>query len=200
MNEGNNKNVKAAVENIISIIAEHGGMNRLGRMFRTKKQAYFYDSGTGKVVALEPQEEQFFNWLFNREEKEGCADWIAYNHGEEAEEAVLGIFAYIQQEHILQMPYPSKLQSRKHREELEETLDKGIRLITLELTGRCNLRCRYCIYNDGYCDNRNFTENDMSEETAIAAIDFVAQHCEEDIAVTFYGGEPLLRYELIRSV
>ena len=54
--------------------------------------------------------------------------------------------------------------------------------LTLHLTSRCNLRCRYCYARRG--------DDDMSFETAIAAI----ERCAEgpNCGIIFFGGEPLL--------
>jgi uncharacterized protein len=37
----------------------------------------------------------------------------------------------------------------------------------------------------------------MSKETVKASIEYAANHCGDEIAITFYGGEPLLKYDLI---
>jgi uncharacterized protein len=60
------------------------------------------------------------------------------------------------------------------------------------LTHNCNLRCRYCYAGDKV--NRR-----MSSETARAALDFLAGQSESTSVVTFFGGEPLLEFDLIRE-
>ena len=42
----------------------------------------------------------------------------------------------------------------------------------------------------------------MSYETAKAAVDFFAEHSanQNDVCVGFYGGEPLLEYDLIKAM
>ena len=62
--------------------------------------------------------------------------------------------------------------------------------LTLHLTNRCNLACRYCYAARG--------DEDMSFETAIAAIERCAQG--PNCGIIFFGGEPLLRQELIWQV
>jgi uncharacterized protein len=65
---------------------------------------------------------------------------------------------------------------------------------TLLLTQQCNLRCSYC-----YIGKKPET---MSLETANAAVDFIFRHQipEEDINIGFFGGEPLLEFELMQDV
>lgn len=79
-------------------------------------------------------------------------------------------------------------------------LDNKLRQVTLELTEKCNLRCRYCIYNEDYDEKRNHGTKDMTKEVATAAIDYANAHgdVEKGIAVTFYGGEPLVNFDLLK--
>ena len=59
---------------------------------------------------------------------------------------------------------------------------------TLHMTNRCNLRCDYCYVDHG--------ENDMSVETARAAVDLAGREANR-AGIIFFGGEPLLRRALI---
>lgn len=65
---------------------------------------------------------------------------------------------------------------------------------TVAVTQECNLRCSYC-----YIDKR---PAHMSPETARAVVDFMFQASpgEEKIDIGFFGGEPLLRPDLIRYI
>lgn len=59
---------------------------------------------------------------------------------------------------------------------------------TMHLTTRCNLRCGYC-----YVDR---SDADMSPETAKAVVDLAGRDAKR-AGLIFFGGEPLLRRELI---
>lgn len=61
--------------------------------------------------------------------------------------------------------------------------------ISLILTKQCNLRCKYCFESHESCA--------MSEETALAAVDFVAKNSLRSCGISFFGGEPLLQKNLI---
>jgi len=70
------------------------------------------------------------------------------------------------------------------------------RTVTLTVTEDCNLRCRYC-----YEPNKS-RERYMSREVAQDAIRFYMQE-ESELEVVefdFFGGEPMLAFDLIREV
>lgn len=54
---------------------------------------------------------------------------------------------------------------------LEEILNNCMRIMTLQVTQNCNLRCKYCVYSGSY-SNRVHSNKRMSFETAKSAIDF----------------------------
>lgn len=53
---------------------------------------------------------------------------------------------------------------------LEEILNNCMRIMTLQVTQNCNLRCKYCVYSGSY-SNRVHSNKRMSFETAKSAID-----------------------------
>lgn len=74
--------------------------------------------------------------------------------------------------------------------------------ITLQVTQMCNFRCTYCVYSESKNElQRTHTKDMMSFDVAKAAIDFLISHsCDEEKAsISFYGGEPLLNFKLIKE-
>lgn len=59
--------------------------------------------------------------------------------------------------------------------------------ITLGLTNRCNLNCSYCFVNQN--------PQDMTFEIANQAIKWALKNCGKNIYITFFGGEPLLKFK-----
>lgn len=80
-------------------------------------------------------------------------------------------------------------------------LENKVQGVTLQVTQQCNLRCKYCVYSGDYY-NREHKDIAMSRETALKAIDFLFSHSSalDEVDISFYGGEPLLRFELIREL
>ncbi len=66
--------------------------------------------------------------------------------------------------------------------------------VTIMPTERCNFRCPYCFLDP---DN-----SDMSEETIQKTRDFIEELSREksSLYVTWYGGEPLLRFDIIERL
>ena len=67
--------------------------------------------------------------------------------------------------------------------------------LSLHLTARCNLRCRYCY-------EAPHQGGDMSAATARAAVDLAVDVTQREtpaspVEIVFFGGEPLLRRDLI---
>ena len=89
----------------------------------------------------------------------------------------------------------------------ELILRGGLQELILEITQKCNLRCNYCVFSESYPGVRGYTPNDMSEDTALKAIDVYFSLLKEGRAynpyreprIGFYGGEPLLHFDLIKT-
>lgn len=77
----------------------------------------------------------------------------------------------------------------------DSRLTKKRRSVLLTITEDCNLRCRYCY-------EPNKTPRYMSSKTAHDAINhFMETETEfDDIEFDFFGGEPMLAFDLIRDV
>ncbi len=57
----------------------------------------------------------------------------------------------------------------------------------------CNLRCRYCFYEDVAANRENRSFGNMSEETLEALVRDAFENMPEKISLAFQGGEPMLR-------
>jgi uncharacterized protein len=69
----------------------------------------------------------------------------------------------------------------------------------INLTENCNMRCKYCGYHDERYINGNPLK-DIDEDTLQRTLDFIVAHSVDsyDTTVSFFGGEPLLRFDLIK--
>lgn len=80
--------------------------------------------------------------------------------------------------------------------------------LVLTLTENCNLRCSYCYFSETYSLSRNRTEKTIPVETGKKALDYffanaapkIAANPMRKLAITFYGGEPLMAQRTLREL
>jgi len=171
----------------------------LAKLFRTESNGYIYDTGTSKVLQCDNVEYLILESLLDNENKD-FIDGLTKTYGElRILQALKGIKYAVENEHILKSIRPKQFFSPAHFGNLEPKVNTELEQIILEVTERCNLRCGYCIYGTQFEQRRNHSNVDMSEEIARAAIQYLKDHSSSgQIALTFYGGEPLLRFDLIK--
>lgn len=156
---------------------------RLGVVFHTSEHSYFYDAGTHKTFQCGKSEVEILDQLLHDDKV------ININHRKCSNENFKDI---VKEENLLQAPVYTSVQK-------QEQGHYKIEQLILEVTEICNLRCKYCIYHDDFGTFRSFSENRMSLKTAISAIDFALNHSGKDLVIGFYGGEPLVEFDLIKK-
>lgn len=170
----------------------------LAMTFQTVERKYLYDSGTGKVIDCDAVEFDILEIIIS-----GKYDAIAKLEGmkysaDEVKEALDRIVDCIEQENILKL---TEFRKFKDLPDHKENVLNRQQLLTLEVTEFCNLRCKYCIYDEEFKENRNFSNRCMSKEIAFRAIENYSNNTSliDSAAVTFYGGEPLTQFGLIKE-
>ena len=187
--------IKSAIESKCDL----SNIRRLGITFQTPRSLYFYDTGTGKVLECNKCEYRVLTKMiadnsFNSITKLGMSQ-------SELIEALEGVYNAIVQENILQAPPLTQFYCNQNMY-LEKCINNHLEMITLEITERCNLRCDYCAYQNYNSKFRSYGDADMPFEIAQKSIDYLISHSKEimdPISITFYGGEPLLRYDFIKK-
>ncbi len=73
--------------------------------------------------------------------------------------------------------------------------------LLLQVTKNCNFKCRYCAFAGDTNLERSHTDQSMDWEVAKKAIDFLYEKgtLSKKISISFYGGEPLLNFRLIKQ-
>ena len=80
--------------------------------------------------------------------------------------------------------------------------------LVFEITDACNLKCKYCGYGEFYDDYDNRLDKMFPIEKAYRMIDYLADFwnsnmnvsTHNNVAISFYGGEPLLNMQFIKTV
>lgn len=163
--------------------------SRLGAVFETKHNQYFYDTGTGKVFGCESAEFQVLKYLTQTSNFKEITSLSLSN--DEKNNAIQNIIELMDEEHILQHPQTVKLQ--------KQTGQQALNQLILEITEDCNLRCKYCIYQETSKNFRTFHNVYMTWDVAKKAIDYALSHADHILFIGFYGGEPLLNFNLMRK-
>jgi len=81
---------------------------------------------------------------------------------------------------------------------MRHKLENQISHLTLQLSQRCNLRCSYCAFgSNNYENQRTHASQSMPLEVIKKSVDFLMarSHGVGEVALGFYGGEPLLEIE-----
>lgn len=74
------------------------------------------------------------------------------------------------------------------------------RSLVVEVTERCNLRCAYCTYGKASKKNRSHSDRSIDPNIARAEIRNFLGRCKADPSISYYGGEPLLEFDLIKQL
>ncbi len=154
------------------------------KTIKTYKNHYVYDRHTNSIVTITGNEYDELNQVDRGELPAGQSPVIAKYQS-------FGMFA------------PNVVEKIEHpkTEVIEHHAKNKLDLLTLQVTQQCNLRCAYCAFSGIYEKNRTHSGKRMSLETAKKAIDFFLDRSTEkpEITIGFYGGEPLLEFDLIQK-
>lgn len=83
-----------------------------------------------------------------------------------------------------------------------------LKQVVFEVTDSCNLNCKYCGYGDMYTGYDARKGQNLSFRDAKAIIDYLLElwdkskqtSLDEFVAISFYGGEPLINMKLIKDI
>lgn len=87
------------------------------------------------------------------------------------------------------------------KKDIKRLLSSRLSTMLLEVTQQCNFRCKYCSFSGKYMSHRVHSNSMMSWKTAKKALILLHKHSSDvtDIHIGFYGGEPLLNFNLIKK-
>jgi len=91
---------------------------------------------------------------------------------------------------------PSQVDNTPNIQFVERLIIKNrlpLNFLTLNITQVCNLSCTYCF-------GSHLNNITMNEDTAFASVNYLLSQNDGDVGIRFFGGEPLLNFELLKSV
>lgn len=183
-------------ENIFYHLTGFRNFRQKGLLFHTANSTYFFDSGTGKTFECDHKTEHILKQLLDGKTISQL-DGGAYQHYE-VYQILDQLIELINQENLLKMPIYKEIYTPTD-DAINDQIEHELSQAVFELTQKCNLRCKYCIYNEYNEDYRTFSPADMSWEILREGLDYIANHSGERVIIGFYGGEPLIKFNLIKK-
>lgn len=168
------------------------------KRFKTSRKHYVYDVNTNRLLEVEPP---VYDVLgdYGQLSADELREKHSPAHGLEAvDQAISEIEEVRQNDGLLLSDRPETLFYEASREEIESYYTEKLDNIVLGVTEHCNLSCQYCPWEHLRTGDRHR----MPVQTALASIDFLREHSQAvdgSLFVSFYGGEPLLEFDLIRE-
>jgi uncharacterized protein len=177
------------------------GRRPLAKLLRSQASQYLYDTGTNKLLQLGEIEFNILEQLFAVPIQTALNSVGEMYPEDGVAQAIQNIQAGIQKAKLLSCFEVSSFDLSNSKDKLDELVGNHLGMMQLEVTDRCNLRCAYCVYGSRFPFKRNHGTSDMRIDIACRAIDDLIEHSRKNhrLSLTFYGGEPLLRFPLIKS-
>lgn len=160
-------------------------------LFNSEGKGYVLDHHTNRLFALSKREAEYIRlWLEGR-----TRESLALEYATEAAE-----IQKLQDDGLFCCRPPDGLAFGAGWDEIEVMIRRKRAHTILEITQQCNLRCKYCTFGGGFKDHRRHSSKSMSIETLEEAVLSAIEHGvdNDSISMGFYGGEPLLRFDLIK--
>lgn len=156
-------------------------------LFSTSEGFYLYDVNTSQILQVS---KDAYNYMI--------CEWEGFSADYNKETALKEIDKLISRGFLKD----TRVRTSEHPASrfLKEYCNNFINTLILQVTQNCNLRCEYCIYSGKY-RNRIHSNKRMSFATAKKGIDYLINHSKDsrDLNIAFYGGEPVLEFELIEQ-
>lgn len=192
------------IYNIIKILeSKWKGEMPLFKLFDNGSNTYLYDTGTNKIFKCTDVEYSLLSAFQTNVNLEHSIPEVFKRYSFEEVESVLGSIIKNIDDHNILSCFPSQLSFRQLTQEfLRKSCTENLNIMVLEITQNCNLRCRYCLFDGTLQNNRRHNKTSMSDEIAYQAVDLLYKNSKarEEVALTFYGGEPLLKFNKIKKI
>lgn len=163
------------------------------RLFTHREKYYVYDVYSNRVFEISKEHYQELIKLY----RAGVSAYVADTN----ESVVYNDIILLLQKGYFRTPWIEKI---RHPESnyIPAITRRGISFLSLQVTNDCNFKCRYCLYTRENKIDRIHENTKMSWDIARQSVDFLWQYSKDSskINIAFYGGEPLLNYDLIYDV
>lgn len=169
--------------------------------FSVNKNYYIYDVNTNKIIEVDEiiySISPHFNSLSLQEIQKKFADRFS---SESIDKAWKTLQMNHQEKGHLSDARPRNRGDTFDWDSIEVQINSKVRQMVLNVTDNCNLKCKYCIYSGDFTGRRSHRKTFMTRKVAKKALDYFLEHSKKQkgfIALGFYGGEPLLNFDLVK--
>lgn len=153
-------------------------MSIVYKLFRSGDKCYVYDRNRDAIINIGEEDYQALSKTDSEEKQNIIAKYQSKG--------------FLLESYLKSIEHPATFF-------LEAYKERHITEMILQVTQDCNLRCGYCFYvNEEYL-GRKYAHKNMSFEVAEKAMDYYIGHStNQEMTLAFYGGEPLLRMDLVK--
>ena len=172
--------------------------------FETQNHKYLYDVNTNTILQVSDVVFDVINYYHTLSPSQ-----IAEKYKEKYDKDVIkkGIseIQTLEEAKFLSKFRPARIRYPRDRTEIVDELETNMRSLTLNVTEDCNMRCRYCVFSGNYKGMRTHAPKYMNFDVAKRAINYYFSHSLPQVnevietTIGFYGGEPLLNFNLIKK-
>ncbi|UCE17695.1 MAG: radical SAM protein [Gemmatimonadota bacterium] len=168
--------------------------------FKTAKNHYIYDVNTNNIIKTSQIINDIIDDYGTLSPSAIIRKWTKKYEAKSIRESLNYIQNSYKSQGIFSSDRPITMEYPMCEKHFCESLQSKLSDLILNVTERCNLRCKYCTYSGSYYYSRKHSMRNMSWEVAKKAIDYFHSHSQasEKVYVSFYGGEPLLNFDLIK--
>lgn len=172
------------------------------KKFKTEKNYYIYDVNTNEILNVDEITYEIIDdyRVLNKNE---IIDKYKDKYRNEEIERIYALIDKNANENNYFLSFRLKgLKWGFSKEELSKMLKSELKQIILNVTEKCNMRCKYCVYSGKYLRQRTHSLKTMTFALAKKTIEYFINNSSETVtrSITFYGGEPLLAFNLIKKI
>jgi uncharacterized protein len=183
---------------------ENGDVKPFIKKFKTKNRYYIYDVNSNDLLGVNPVVYEIIDEYHQKNLDSVIERFKDAYPAHEIKENYALIERMGKERNYFSNNHPHITSGINSVETVQSALQSGLRQIVLESTNRCNLRCEYCAYSGKYLHSRTHGKNDMTFDIAKKALDFFIERADDNpgtggTAITYYGGEPLLNFDLLKA-
>ena len=166
-------------------------------LFREGEAHFVYHHASGRFIRVSPEAYDLLELRERLPAEEATAAFCA-RHPDAT--SVLADVAALEADGFFEPAEPPVKDDAEFEDELEKRFSGPCNTLVLTVASGCNLACRYCYC--GVCRDELPDKGLMSEALALQTVDrlFAAADPKVGVRITFFGGEPLLNKNVIRSV